>query len=101
MGLYNLHPPRQIFHIHAQDVLIKRDVLNDVGILATPLQYHLPRIPGYGEIDWNKFIAVLREINYQGAVCVEVEDDTFGKTLEGRKLALKVAYNVLRPLIPD
>jgi len=91
----------RIFHIHAKDVLLKRDALNDVGILATPLQYHLPRIPGYGEIDWAKFVAVLREVGYQGPVCVEVEDDTFGKTLEGRKLALKVAYNVLSPLIPD
>lgn len=91
----------RIFHIHAKDVLLKRDALNDVGILATPLQYHLPRIPGYGEIDWAKFVAVLREVGYQGPVCVEVEDDTFGKTLEGRQLALKVAYNVLSPLIPD
>lgn len=91
----------KIFHIHAKDVLLKKDALNDVGILATPLQYHLPRIPGYGEIDWAKFVAVLREVGYQGPVCVEVEDDTFGKALEGRKLALKVAYNVLSPLIPD
>jgi sugar phosphate isomerase/epimerase len=43
----------------------------------------------------------LREVGYNGSVCVEVEDDTFGKTLEGRKLALKVAYNVLKPLIPE
>lgn len=91
----------RIFHIHAKDVMLNRDALNDVGILATPLKYHLPRIPGYGEIDWNKFVAVLREVNYQGPVCVEVEDDTFGKSLEGRKLALKVAYNILNPLIPD
>ncbi|MGC9034725.1 MAG: sugar phosphate isomerase/epimerase family protein [Verrucomicrobiia bacterium] len=91
----------RIFHIHAKDVMLNRDGLNDVGILATPLKYHVPRIPGYGEIDWNKFVAVLREVNYQGPVCVEVEDDTFGKSLEGRKLALKVAYGILSPLIPD
>lgn len=91
----------RIFHIHAKDVLIKRDSLSEVGILATPLQYHLPRIPGHGEIDWAKFLGALREINYQGPVCVEVEDDTFGKSLEGRKLALKVARNVLSPLIPE
>jgi len=91
----------RIFHIHAKDVLLNRTVLKDCGILATPLKYHLPRIPGFGEIDWHKFVGVLREVDYRGPVCVEVEDDTFGKTLDGRKLALKVAYNVLSPLIPE
>ncbi|HON08028.1 MAG TPA: sugar phosphate isomerase/epimerase family protein [Verrucomicrobiota bacterium] len=91
----------RIFHLHAKDVLLNRTALKDCGILATPLKYHLPRIPGFGEIDWHKFIGVLREVDYCGPVCVEVEDDTFGKTLDGRKLALKVAYNVLSPLIPE
>lgn len=91
----------RIFHIHAKDVLLNRTALKDCGILATPLKYHLPRIPGFGEIDWHKFVGVLREVDYRGPVCVEVEDDTFGKTLDGRKLALKVAYNVLSPLIPE
>lgn len=91
----------RIFHIHAKDVLLNRTALKDCGILATPLKYHLPRIPGFGEIDWHKFVGVLREVDYRGPICVEVEDDTFGKTLDGRKLALKVAYNVLSPLIPE
>jgi hypothetical protein len=42
-------------------------------------------------------MAVLWEIGYDGAVCIEVEDDSFGKTLDGRKTALKVARNVLSP----
>ena len=32
---------------------------------------------------------VLMETGYDGPVCIEVEDDTFGKTLEGRKRALR------------
>ena len=39
----------------------------------------------------------LVEVGYTGPVCIEVEDDTFGKTLDGRKAAVKVAGNVLRP----
>jgi sugar phosphate isomerase/epimerase len=42
-------------------------------------------------------MAKLYEIGYEGPLCIEVEDDTFGKTLEGRKQALKVARNVLKP----
>jgi hypothetical protein len=37
------------------------------------------------------------ETSYRGPVCIEVEDDTFGRALEGRQAALRVAGNVLRP----
>jgi hypothetical protein len=36
-------------------------------------------------------------VGYDGPVCIEVEDPTFGGTLDGRKAALRVARNVLRP----
>lgn len=87
----------RLFHMHAKDVKIYRDRLNEVGVFAHPLEWHQPRIPGYGEIDWAKFMSVLMESGYDGPVCIEVEDDTFGKTLEGRKKALRVARNVLEP----
>jgi len=87
----------KIFHFHAKDVKLRRDRLNDVGIFAHPLEWHQPRIPGYGEMDWGKFMSALMETSYRGPVCIEVEDDTFGKTLEGRKRALRVAGNLLRP----
>ena len=66
-------------------------------VFAEPLQWHQPRIPGYGEIDWPRFLGALTEVSYDGPVCIEVEDDTFGKTLAGSQRALKVAGNVLRP----
>ena len=66
-------------------------LFTDLGILALPKEYHTPRIPGFGEIDWAEFMAVLYEVGYAGPVCIEVEDGTFGNTLEGRKSALRVA----------
>jgi sugar phosphate isomerase/epimerase len=39
------------------------------------------------------------ETGYDGPVCIEVEDDTFGKTLSGRQRALRVARDVLSPFI--
>ena len=42
-------------------------------------------------------MSALLEMTYGGPVCIEVEDDTFGKMLEGRKQAVRVAGNVLRP----
>lgn len=87
----------KLFHLHAKDVKIHRERLNQCGVFAHPLDWHQPRIPGYGEIDWARFMAVLMETGYDGPVCIEVEDDTFGKALEGRKNALRVARNVLSP----
>jgi len=87
----------KLFHLHAKDVKIRRDRINDVGVFAPPLEWHQPRIPGYGEMDWDKFMSALMETTYRGPVCIEVEDDTFGKSLEGRKRALKVAGNAVRP----
>jgi len=87
----------RLFHLHAKDVKIHRERLNQVGVFAHPLEWHQPRIPGYGEIDWAQFMAVLMETGYDGPVCIEVEDDTFGKTLDGRKRALRTARNVLAP----
>ncbi len=87
----------RIFHFHAKDVRIRRDRIHEVGVFAHPLEWHQPRIPGYGEMDWGRFMGALMETSYRGPVCIEVEDDTFGKSLEGRQAALRVAGNVLRP----
>jgi sugar phosphate isomerase/epimerase len=98
--LQPLHEFRsKLFHVHAKDVLLLKDRLNDLGIFAYPKEYHLPRIPGFGEINWGQFIGKLMEVGYDGPVCVEVEDDTFGKSLAGRQRALRVSRNVLKPFI--
>jgi sugar phosphate isomerase/epimerase len=89
----------KLFHVHAKDVKIYRDKLNQVGVFAPPLQWHQPRLPGYGEINWAHFMGVLMETGYDGPVCIEVEDDTFGKTLAGRQRAIRVAREVLAPFI--
>jgi sugar phosphate isomerase/epimerase len=90
----------RIFHAHAKDVKLNRARMNETGIFAFPSEWHQPRIPGFGEIDWPRFLGSLRETGYDGPVCIEVEDDTFGKSLVGRKNALRVAGNVLRPFFP-
>ncbi len=87
----------KLFHLHAKDVRIRRERINDVGVFATPLEWHQPRLPGYGDINWARFMAALMDIGYNGPVCIEVEDGTFGNTLAGRQAAVRVARNVLAP----
>ncbi len=74
----------RIFHVHAKDVRIDREKLDDVGILGTPLQYHCPKLPGLGEIDWGRFFSVLGDTGYSGPVCIEVEDRAYEQSQERR-----------------
>ncbi len=91
----------RLFHVHAKDVRLLRDRLGDVGILATPLGYHRPGIPGLGEIDWGRFVGELMDIGYDGPVCIEVEDEAFGASLAGRKRAVRTAGRFLRSFIAE
>jgi sugar phosphate isomerase/epimerase len=89
----------RLFHLHAKDVRIDRRALDEVGRFDFPLRWHQPRVPGYGEIDWARFMGEVQRVGYDGPVCIEVEDDTFGRSLEGRLRALRVARNVLAPFV--
>jgi len=90
----------KLFHLHAKDMTVVAGQLDEVGVFAFPTEWHTPRIPGYGDIPWPRFMATLQEIGYDGPVCIEVEDPTFGKTLAGRQRALEIARNVLQPFFP-
>jgi sugar phosphate isomerase/epimerase len=90
----------RLFHIHAKDVRVDREKLDDVGILATPLEYHQPKLPGLGEINWGRFFSVLTDVGYSGPVVIEAEDRPYEKSLETRKAALKQAARYLRNYIP-
>jgi sugar phosphate isomerase/epimerase len=89
----------RIHHVHAKDVRVDHARLAEVGILATPLSYHQPVLPGRGDIDWPRFFGELRAIGYGGPVCVEVEDRAFEADLAGRHEALRQAQAFLAPLM--
>jgi hypothetical protein len=42
-------------------------------------------------------MAEVMRVGYDGPVCIEVEDGTFGSTLAGRQSAVRVARHVLAP----
>jgi sugar phosphate isomerase/epimerase len=85
----------KLFHIHIKDARVYPDKLNEVGIMAAPLEFHSPKLPGLGDIDWGKFISSLNDIRYNGAACVEVEDKAFEETLEKKKEALILSKKYL------
>ena len=86
----------RLFHVHAKDVRLDQEKLDDVGILATPLEYHQPKLPGLGEVSWGRFFSVLSDSGYDGPVCVEVEDRAYEGSLDLRKQALRQSLGYLR-----
>lgn len=92
---------RRIFHVHAKDARVYRDKLNDAGILATPLEYHAPKLPGLGDVDWRGFFAALTDVRYTGAVCIEAEDRAYEGSLPDRKRALIQAKRYLENFVTD
>ncbi len=89
----------KIFHVHIKDIKIYQDKLNNVGSLATPLEYISPKIPGLGDINWGKFISALTDIRYKGSVCIEVEDKSFEDSFEDRKKSVILSRNYVNQFL--
>ncbi len=90
----------RLFHVHAKDCRVDIERLADVGILATPLDYHTPKLPGLGDVDWGAFFSVLSDTGYAGPVCIEVEDRAYEGSLEMRKASLRQSGAYLRQYMP-
>ncbi|MCI6374003.1 MAG: sugar phosphate isomerase/epimerase [Clostridiales bacterium] len=67
----------KIFHVHYKDIKLYPDKLNDVGIMAYPLDFMSPKLPGLGDVDWGKYVSALTDIGYDGCTCIEIEDRAF------------------------
>ncbi len=83
----------KIFHVHYKDIKVYEDKLNQVGIMAYPLDFMSPKLPGLGDVDWGKYVSALTDIGYDGYTCIEVEDKAFEgskeKVLDSLKLSKK------------
>jgi sugar phosphate isomerase/epimerase len=88
----------RLHHIHAKDARLDQERLNEVGMFAYPNEFHTPKLPGFGDVDWGRFLCTLVEV-YSGPVCIEVEDRAYEKTLESRKAALVQSGRYLRQFI--
>ena len=114
----------RIYHAHAKDTEVQRDVLARVGIYGQSfgeitgfgLGWWRGRAPGWGEVDWPAYISALIEVGYDGNIDIEHEEDLFDfselvdfteeETSDfvpaygrGHK-GLQLGYQTLAPLIP-
>ncbi len=89
----------KIFHVHCKDIKLYKDKLNDVGVMAYPLQYMSPKLPGLGDVDWGKYISALTDIGYNSFVCVEVEDKAFEDSKEKILNSVDLSCRYLRQFV--
>ena len=72
----------KLFHVHFKDIKLYEDKLNDYGVMAYPLDYMSPKLPGYGDVNWGKYVSALTDIGFEGCACIEVEDKAFESSKE-------------------
>ncbi len=89
----------KIFHVHYKDVKIYEDKLNDVGIMAYPLEYMSPKLPGLGDVDWGKYVSALTDIGFDGCTCIEVEDKAFEDSKESILKSVSLSYRYMRQFV--
>lgn len=87
----------RLVHVHAKDERVDRDRLYEVGVMG--LGWHVPKLPGLGDVDWGEFFSALSDTGYTGPVCVEVEDRAYEGSLADRKRALRQSRKFLEQFI--
>ncbi len=89
----------KIFHVHAKDLHIDREGLYQHGVLSQGMGWQIPRLPGFGDVDWSKFIAALTRAGYDYVISIEHEDRAFEGSEDVVKRGFYIARDVLRPYI--
>lgn len=89
----------KIFHVHYKDIKVYKDKLDQTGIMAYPLDFMSPKLPGLGDVEWGRYVSALTDIGYQGCTCIEVEDRAFEGTLESVINSLKLSKRYMEQFV--
>ena len=89
----------RILHVHAKDMEIDRDGLYRHGTTSLGMGWQVPRLPGLGEVRWDRFIATLYRHGYDYVVSIEHEDRAFERTEALVKRGFMLARDVLQPYV--
>lgn len=89
----------KFFHVHLKDAKLFRDKLDKVGIMATPLEFHSPKLPGRGDVNWKLFLEALEQSGYKGPLVIEFEDKDYEQSPEKIVEGMLLARDHIRSLI--
>jgi sugar phosphate isomerase/epimerase len=89
----------RIFHVHAKDLHIDHEGLYNHGALSQGMGWQVPRLPGLGDVNWQKFFAALTAARYDYVVSIEHEDRVYEGDEELVKRGFYLSRDVLKPYI--
>jgi len=89
----------KIFHVHAKDLHIDKDGLYNNGVLSLGMGWQIPRLPGLGDVNWEKFIAALAAVSYDYVISIEHEDRNYEGDEELIKRGFYLSRDALKPLL--
>ncbi|MBA3947716.1 MAG: sugar phosphate isomerase/epimerase [Herpetosiphonaceae bacterium] len=89
----------RIFHVHAKDMEVNRDGLYQHGVMTTGIDWQVPRLPGLGEVRWDRFISALYAVGYDYVLSIEHEDRSFEGSEELVKRGFLLARNAIAPYL--
>jgi sugar phosphate isomerase/epimerase len=89
----------RIYHVHAKDLEIDAEGLYENGVLSLGMGWQIPRLPGFGDIDWAEFFGALYRVGYDYVCCIEHEDRGFEGSDELVKRGFLIARDVLSPYV--
>jgi sugar phosphate isomerase/epimerase len=89
----------RIFHAHAKDLEVRPDGLYRHGTFSSGIGWQVPRLPGLGQVRWDRFVAALYAVGYDHVLSIEHEDRRFEGDEELVKRGFLLARDVLRPYI--
>ncbi|MEO3811872.1 sugar phosphate isomerase/epimerase [Sphaerisporangium sp. B11E5] len=99
-----------VAHVQAKDIQMDPRARTHHGVFGktatrtspTDVGWWRYRVPGRGDLDWNRLVDTLHTHGYTGTVSVEHEDPVWGGTVEKTRQGLLIAARTLRPLVtPD
>jgi sugar phosphate isomerase/epimerase len=89
----------RFYHFQAKDVMIDYSGLYENGSLSSGIGWQIPRLPGFGDVDWAIVFRSLYRVGYDGPIIIEHEDRDFEETEELVKRGFLIARDVLAPYV--
>ena len=95
-----------IVYAHAKDTEILPDRRYEYGVMGKALDTSVIcsgwwryRLPGYGEVNWGRFITALIEVGYNDIIAIEHEDELWYGSPELNQKGLLLAKRILDPYL--
>ena len=89
----------RFYHFQAKDVMIDYGGLYENGSLSSGIGWQIPRLPGFGDVDWAIVFRSLYRVGYDGPIIIEHEDRDFEETEELVQRGFLIARDVLAPYV--